>query len=132
MSCSRTLTQPENPNLREDRFSGLDTYNQLNNTNFAPGLSFAFALHNDESFVADQKLLEGRFVNRRHTLSLIVAFAAGGVAAVWIPRLIGDIADRVIFPKHREEVQRINSPDGVVDAAVERIDCGVPAVWITP
>jgi hypothetical protein len=65
-------------------------------------------------------------VNRRRALSLIVAFAAGGVAAVWIPRLIGDIADRVIFPKHREEVQRINSPDGVVDAVVERIDCGVP------
>jgi len=39
---------------------------------------------------------------------------------------MGDIAHRVIFPEHREEVQRITSPDGTVDAVAENIDCGAP------
>ncbi len=61
-------------------------------------------------------------MNRRQTLSLLVAFVAGIAAAIWIPR----IADNLFSAEHREEVERLTSPDGTVDAVAEDISCGAP------
>jgi hypothetical protein len=61
-------------------------------------------------------------VNRRQMISIFLAFVAGIFAAVWIPV----IAHRFVDTQHREQVQRLTSPDGTVDAVIENINCGVP------
>jgi len=43
-----------------------------------------------------------------------------------MPKLIGRVADRWLFPKDRHEAARITSPDGTVDAVTEMIECGAP------
>jgi hypothetical protein len=61
-------------------------------------------------------------VNRRHMLFILLAFIAGISAAIWGPT----IAHSLISPERREEIQRLTSPDGSVDAVEENINCGAP------
>jgi len=64
----------------------------------------------------------------RHRTALVItlSFIAGIAAAVLVPKLIGRVADRWIFPKDRREAARTTSPDGTVDAVTEVIECGAP------
>lgn len=66
-------------------------------------------------------------MNRHRTALLIVlAFIAGVAAAAFVPKLVGRVADRWLFPKDRREAARTTSPDGTVDAVTEMIECGAP------
>ena len=57
---------------------------------------------------------------------IFLSFAAGMAVAVLGPRLIRDAADRWLFYDYYEEIARVTSPDGAVDAVLEEGDCGAP------
>jgi len=65
-------------------------------------------------------------MNRRHTLSVFLSFFVGVAVAVFLTWLVHGGIDRVFFPVHRQEVARVTSPDGAVDAVMENMDCGAP------
>jgi hypothetical protein len=76
-------------------------------------------------------------VARNKALLIVVSFLAGAGTAVLAPLFSRAIADRYLFPERRTEVARVLSPDGVVEAVAQRIDCGAPcssgyAVSIVP
>ena len=57
---------------------------------------------------------------------MCLSFIGGAVLATVVPRIIHAAADRLLFPETRTEVSRVSSPDGIVDAVVQRINCGTP------
>jgi hypothetical protein len=65
-------------------------------------------------------------MNSRRAVLLVAAFVMGIGVAVLVPKLIDIVLGRTLFPEERAEVQRVTSPDGVVDAVMESINCGTP------
>lgn len=65
-------------------------------------------------------------MNRARALSICLSFLAGIAVAVIGPLLIRAAAGRLLFPEKRTEVARVVSPDGVVDAVAQHIECGAP------
>lgn len=65
-------------------------------------------------------------IKKRQALLIVLSFIAGVGATISIPRLVRGGVNRLIFPEHRQEVGRLTSPDGTVDAVAQRIDCGAP------
>lgn len=65
-------------------------------------------------------------MNRRHVLSILLSFFAGIGAAFFVPRLARGGIDKVLSPVHLQEVARVTSPDGTVDAVLENAECGAP------
>jgi len=63
---------------------------------------------------------------QREVLSILISFITGVACAVLMPRLIGGVADRWLFPLDHHEAARTTSPDGTVDAVTEVIECGAP------
>ena len=62
----------------------------------------------------------------RQALYVLISFLAGAAFAVFVPRLVRAVGDRLIFPADRREAARSTSPDGIVDAVTEVIECGAP------
>ena len=69
---------------------------------------------------------KGHLLRNRHVLHIAAAFLAGIAVAIVAPRLILSGLDKVIFPEHRQEILRITSPDGAVDAVMIESGCGAP------
>ncbi len=74
--------------------------------------------------------------DRRRVLYLVASFLAGATSAVVVPWLIS-LAANHIFPLALEEIARVPSPDGAVDAVMIRDNCGAPCpfgytVFIVP
>lgn len=65
-------------------------------------------------------------MSRNHNLSILLAFVAGIVVAIFGARLVGSLANRLLFPERHTEVARVSSPDGTLDAVTERVNCGAP------
>ena len=63
--------------------------------------------------------------NHRQALWIASAFLAGIALAIFGPWALRNLV-KTIFPYHPEEVARVTSPDGVVDAVMINSDCGVP------
>jgi len=61
--------------------------------------------------------------SRRLVLYIAISFLAGIACAIVVPSLIGRSADR-LFRLDQEEIARVTSPDGVVDAVMIRDNCG--------
>lgn len=59
-------------------------------------------------------------------LSVFLSFAAGIAVGIFGPQLLRGGVDRVLFPEQRHEIARATSPDGMVDAVMEGIECGAP------
>jgi hypothetical protein len=63
-------------------------------------------------------------ISRRRFLAYVVAsFLVGVLATIGLPRLLASAGDRVL-PLHLEEIGRVSSPDGRVDAVMIRDNCG--------
>jgi hypothetical protein len=61
----------------------------------------------------------------RRITYVVVSFLLGVAATISVPKLVGGAAER-IFPIGLEEIARVTSPDGVIDAVMIRDNCGVP------
>jgi hypothetical protein len=76
-------------------------------------------------------------VKYNRIVRITVWFLAGIISAVIVPNLVRAVLDRVIFPERTDEVSRVTSPDGIVDAVVIRSHCGAPcstnySVFVVP
>jgi hypothetical protein len=65
-------------------------------------------------------------MKRCQALPLFLSFIAGVSAAIVAPRVASAAANRWLFPLQYEEISRVTSPDGAVDAVMERSNCGAP------
>ena len=61
----------------------------------------------------------------RRVTYIVVSFLVGVAATIGAPKLAW-YAGNYIFPIGLEEIARVASPDGVIDAVVIRENCGVP------
>jgi hypothetical protein len=59
---------------------------------------------------------------------IVLSFLIGVAATIGVPKLLSGIGDHV-FPIGLEEIARVTSPDGVLDAVVIRDNCGVPCPY---
>ena len=73
---------------------------------------------------------KGHLLRNRHVLHIAAAFLAGIAVAIVLPRLINSLG-KMLLAEHREEIARITSPDGSVDAVMVNSDCGALCATIT-
>jgi hypothetical protein len=62
----------------------------------------------------------------RQALPVFLSFLAGISVAILAPRLVRAVANRWVLPDHYQEIVRVTSPDGTVDAVMEMANCGAP------
>jgi hypothetical protein len=63
----------------------------------------------------------------RQALWIFISFMAGMAVAIAVPRIVDAGAKRWFFPDQYQEIARITSPDGAVDAVMEEwAPCGAP------
>jgi hypothetical protein len=64
------------------------------------------------------------FSRRRYLACVLDSFLAGALVAIGLPRLPAFAGDRIL-PLHPEEIVRVSSPDGSLDAVMIRDNCGL-------
>ena len=63
------------------------------------------------------------FSRRRCPACVLDSFLVGALVAIGLPRLPAFAGDRIL-PLHLEEIVRVSSPDGSLDAVMIRDNCG--------